>query len=81
MNSKFQSKFDLDFQKLTATLEIKSVKDLAEYLRKFNRNLNDTTIVYCSGEEKESIETTQIALSLLKAESKNAILEVKDKDF
>lgn len=39
--------FEYSFRRETGLTPITSVKDLAESLKKFNKSLDDTTIVYC----------------------------------
>ncbi len=47
LNESYLEKFNHDFNKESSFYTVGSVKDLAERIRSFNKNLNDTTIVYC----------------------------------
>ena len=59
--------------------EVKSIKELAENLRNYNRTLNDSVFVYCQGSEKEaSSEAYRSAIRLIKDDSKNPLFVVKD---
>jgi hypothetical protein len=48
-------KFETSFLRETGLKPINSVRDLADSLKKYNRSLNDTTIVYCRGTAKEDL--------------------------
>lgn len=67
--------------KESSLLPISSIKDLADYIQKFNRGLNDTTIVYCQGEDGLESPTTKVAVRLMRQESSNPILTVSDKEL
>lgn len=63
---------------------VKSMRELADSIAKYNNTLNDTTIVYCQGEEGEADlkkESTKAAVRLMRQESLNPILIVKDKEL
>lgn len=52
------------------------MRDLADSLKKFNKSLNDTTIVYCKGSDQDDMqkESTKAAIRLMRQESKNPLL-------
>jgi putative ribosome biogenesis GTPase RsgA len=77
-----QSRFSTAMQKEAQLTPISSIKDLAEHIAKYNKGLNDTTIVYCLGDESElKSDTTKQAVRLMRQESLNPILVVKSKDL
>ena len=51
---------------------------MAENLRQYNTDLNDLTVVYYEDEENKDSESTKVALRLLRSESENPILVVRD---
>ena len=59
-------------------LEVKSVKDLAENLRKYNRQLHHSTIVYCEDPGSSASWVTKAAIRLMRDDSSNPLLVVKD---
>lgn len=60
-------------------IEVKSIKDLAERLRKYNRSLSDSVFVYCQTSEKEAAsEEYRGAIRMIRADSRNPLLVVKD---
>lgn len=61
--------------------QVKSVKDLSDYLEKFNRSLDDTTIVYSYDEDLSNDSSTNLAIMLMRNESKNPLLEVRDENL
>jgi len=63
-NKHFNDMFEEKFHKLSVQQKIGSVKDLAEKLRQFNRELDDCTFVYCEGPNPESYEN-KAALRLI----------------
>ena len=65
--------------KESGMIPVGSIKELAEKIRTQNKSLNDTTIVYCSGEGEERNETLKNAIRLMRQESKNPILVINDK--
>lgn len=63
---------------------VKNMRELADSIAKYNNTLNDTTIVYCQGEEGDDDlkkESTKAAVRLMRQESLNPILIVKDKEL
>jgi len=61
-------KFETSFLRETGLRPINSVRDLADSLKKFNKSLNDTTIVYCKGSEQDDMqkESTKAAIRLMR---------------
>ncbi len=61
---------------------IHSVRDLAENLKRFNENLDDTVIVYCRGTDEHDMqrETTKAAVRLMRQESRHPLLIVADSE-
>jgi hypothetical protein len=61
-------KFHRTIRKESVLTPISSVKDLAEKIKKFNKSLNDTTIVYCKGEDSNDLEkeSTRAAVRLMR---------------
>jgi hypothetical protein len=57
--------FEQSFRRETGLTPINSVKDLAEKLKKFNRSLDDTTIVYCRAPE-DTTEAHHAAIRLMR---------------
>jgi hypothetical protein len=72
-------------QKENDLTPVKSMRELADSIAKYNNTLNDTTIVYCmgegEGEEDLKKESTKAAVRLMRQESLNPILIVKDKEL
>jgi hypothetical protein len=60
--------FETSFIRETGLKPILSVHDLAENLKKYNRSLNDTTIVYCKGSSDDDLskESTKAAIRLMR---------------
>ncbi len=65
-NNKYNSKFNDTYQKETSYYKADSVKALAESFTKFNRNLNDLTVVYCNDSETKDEEAKKIAFRLMR---------------
>ena len=73
-------KFDSTFGKILnkefgKSHELLSLRDLAENLRKFNKDLGDSTFVYCASESDDQ-EILRESEKLLKSETSNPILIV-----
>ena len=49
------NRFETSFIRETGLRPILSVHDLAENLKRFNKSLNDTTIVYCKGSSDDDM--------------------------
>lgn len=57
--------FDQSFRRETGLTPINSVRDLADMLKKFNKSLDDTTIVYCRAPE-DTKEANHAAIRLMR---------------
>ena len=70
------AKFETSFLRETGLRPINSVRDLADNLKRYNKSLNDTTIVYCKGADQDDMskESTKAAIRLMRQESKNPLL-------
>ena len=49
------SKFATTIRKESKLTPIHSVRDLADSIERYNKSLNDTTIVYCRGEAEDDL--------------------------
>jgi hypothetical protein len=78
-----QAGFSLAMQKEHDLTAVKSMRELADSIAKYNSTLNDTTIVYCQGEGEDDLskESTKAAVRLMRQESLNPILVIKDKEL
>ena len=81
LSDKFDSMFEKVLNKeIGKSLELLSLKDLAENLRNFNKALGDSTFVYCASENDDQ-EILSEAEKLLKSETSNQILIVKNSEL
>jgi hypothetical protein len=60
---------------------VNSIKDLADYIGKFNTNLNDITVVYCYDPDTRNNEATKVGFRMMRHESDNPILEIRDEEL
>jgi hypothetical protein len=83
INEKGDLGFATVIRKESALTPIHSVKDLADNLKKFNKSLNDTTIVYCKGTEEGDLrsDSTRAAVRLMRQESLHPILVVSESEL
>lgn len=76
LNEDFNDKFASQFERLSEFIELKSTKDLAESLRTYNKNLHDKMFVFC---EDSSLPEMDKATRLLRSQSRNPVMVVRDK--
>ena len=76
-------RFPQTMSKESSMIRVKSVKDLADSIHKYNRSLNDTTIVYCKRENDDDFQSaeTQAAVRLMRQESRSPLLVVTEKEL
>jgi hypothetical protein len=62
------NRFETSFMRETGLKAILSIHDLAENLKRYNKSLNDTTIVYCKGSSDDDMskESTKAAIRLMR---------------
>ena len=77
LNQKFDSHFDRFFESELRMPIVENVKDLADKLEEMNKRLDDSTFVFYSGGAQRNA-THMHAQRLIKSETRNPILEVKD---
>lgn len=80
-NDKFSTNFFDEFDNETQMIEIKSTKDLAENLRSFNKNLDDSVNVYCADPTSTNSESVRSAIRMIRDDSSNPLLVVRDPEL
>jgi len=78
-NENFSSHFFEEFDNKTEMKEAGSLKELTEMLRKYNTHLDDSLFVYCQASPSQSQdEAYKAAIRLIKADSRNPLIVVRD---
>jgi hypothetical protein len=66
INEQYNQKFNTALQKESSYYTAATIKDLTDYIQKFNKSLNDTTIVYCNDSDTWNTESTKAAFRLMR---------------
>lgn len=77
-NSQFSTDFCEEFENQIQMIQVDSVMDLAEKLRKYNVNVSDSLVVYYESAENRESEAHRSAIRLLRDDSYNPMLVVRD---